>query len=99
MCLSQADLYILQNAIERAHTAWKQGEIDKTGVMIHEVISEVDMGAPILVREIPFIKGVDEDIKVLEQRIHETEWGAVIEGTEIAINEIQKEKGKPPGVH
>lgn len=46
----------------------------------HYVISEVDMGQPILVEEIPFIKGVDEDIKKLEQRIHENEWKAIVLG-------------------
>lgn len=69
-----------------------EGKIDKTGVMIHKVISEVDMGTPILIREIPFIKGVDEDIRVLEQRIHEVEWKAVVEGTAIAMKELWEER-------
>lgn len=60
--------------------------------MIHKVISEVDMGTPILVREIPFITGVDEDIKVLEQRIHEVEWKAVVEGTAMAMKELWEER-------
>ena len=60
--------------------------------MIHKVISEVDMGAPILVCEIPFVKGVDEDIKVLEHRIHEVEWKAVIEGIGMAIQELHKDQ-------
>ncbi|PGH23256.1 phosphoribosylglycinamide formyltransferase [Polytolypa hystricis UAMH7299] len=80
------------NAIQRAQAAWLEGKIDKTGVMIHRVIAEVDMGAAILVREIPFIKGVDEDLKALEQRIHEVEWGTVIEGTTIAIQQIKERK-------
>jgi phosphoribosylglycinamide formyltransferase len=69
-----------------------EGKIDKTGVMIHNVISEVDMGTPILVREIPFIKGVDEDLEALEQRIHEIEWKAVVEGTGIVLKELQEER-------
>ncbi len=73
-----------------------EGKIDKTGVMIHKVISEVDMGSPILVREIPFIKGTDEDLKALEQRIHEIEWNAVVEGTEIALKELRDEKNTIP---
>ncbi|KAJ5604691.1 hypothetical protein N7510_009845 [Penicillium lagena] len=83
------------NAIERAHAAWLEGKIDKTGVMIHDVISEVDMGTPILVREIPFRKGVDEDVHVFETRVHEVEWGTVIEGVDIVIQELvaQKQKG------
>ena len=41
--------------------------------MIHKVIAEVDRGDPLLVKEIPFMKGIDEDMVSLEQRIHEIE--------------------------
>ncbi|KAL4807103.1 formyl transferase [Aspergillus unguis] len=80
------------NAIERAHQAWLDGKIEKTGVMIHNVISEVDMGKPILVREIPFAKGVDEDLHTFEQKVHEIEWGVVIEGLQKTIEEIRATK-------
>ncbi|KAK2738148.1 hypothetical protein FQN55_000768 [Onygenales sp. PD_40] len=83
------------NAIERAHSAWLEGKVDHTGVMIHDVIAEVDLGQPILVKEIPFIKGVDEDISALEQRIHEVEHEAVIEGIRIAIRQIHLIRGLP----
>jgi len=83
----------VQNAIERAHAEWIEGKITKSGVMIHEVIPEVDMGTPILVREIPFIKGQDEDIEVFEKKLHNIEWGAVVEGTGIAIQELLNERG------
>ena len=42
--------------------------------MIHKVIAEVDEGSPLLEIEIPFIKGMDENVEALEQRIHEIEW-------------------------
>jgi len=77
------------NALERAQAAWREGKIDKTGVMIHNVISEVDMGKPILVKEIPFITGVDEDLDAFKQRVHEIEWGVVIEGIRIAVDEVK----------
>lgn len=77
-----------KNAIERAHAAWKQGEIAKTGVMIHNVISDVDMGKPILVREIPFISGEDDDVEAFEQKVHHVEWGAVIGGVRLAMEEV-----------
>ncbi|CEL01389.1 Putative Phosphoribosylglycinamide formyltransferase (Eurofung) [Aspergillus calidoustus] len=77
------------NAIERAHQAWLEGKIEKTGVMIHNVISEVDMGKPILVREIRFVKGADEDLHAFEQKVHEIEWGIVIEGIQKTIDEIR----------
>ncbi|KAJ5599655.1 hypothetical protein N7450_000722 [Penicillium hetheringtonii] len=80
------------NAIERAHAAWIEGRIDKTGVMIHDVISEVDMGKPILVKEIPFQKGRDEDLEAFETWVHETEWGTVIEGVGMVLKELQAQK-------
>ncbi|KAJ5081686.1 hypothetical protein NUU61_009950 [Penicillium alfredii] len=80
------------NAIERAHAAWMEGKIDKTGVMIHDVISEVDMGQPILVREIPFQKGRDENLEAFETRVHETEWETVIEGVGMVIRELEAQK-------
>ncbi|KAL4871831.1 hypothetical protein BDV12DRAFT_183411 [Aspergillus spectabilis] len=80
------------NAIERAHQAWLEGKIERTGVMIHNVISEVDMGKPILVREIPFVKGVDEDLHKFEEKVHEIEWGVVIEGLQKTIDDIRTAK-------
>lgn len=65
-----------------------EGRSTKTGVMIHKVISEVDMGTPILVEEIPFQKGVDEELKALEERIHKIEWRAIVAGTALAIKEL-----------
>jgi len=61
------------NAIQRAQKEWLDGRIEKSGVMIHVVANEIDMGEPILVEEIPFITGVDEDLKKLEERIHQVE--------------------------
>lgn len=72
------------NAIERAHQAFLAGEITRTGVMIHYVISEVDMGEPLLVKEVPLIE--NETLNELEQRIHVIEWKAIVEGAQIAIN-------------
>lgn len=46
------------------------------------------MGDPILVLEIPFVKGSDEDLESLKQRIHEIEWKAIVSGTNIAIKEL-----------
>ncbi|KAB8203347.1 Phosphoribosylglycinamide formyltransferase GAR transformylase GART [Aspergillus parasiticus SU-1] len=80
------------HAIERAHSAWLEGKIDKTGVMIHKVISEVDMGTPIVVREIPFVKGEDENLGHFEEKVHAVEWTVVIEGVQLTIDEIRKER-------
>lgn len=73
------------HAIERAHAAWMEGRIEKTGVMIHKVIGEVDMGEPILVDEIEFVKGEDENMARFEAKLHEREWKAIVKGTRMAI--------------
>ncbi|KAL2047340.1 hypothetical protein N7G274_001361 [Stereocaulon virgatum] len=84
-------------AIARAQKAWFDGEIDKTGVMIHKVIAEVDEGSPLLVVEIPFIRGVDESMEALEQRIHEIEHKAIVEGTLMVCNDILETKKASDG--
>ena len=52
------------------------------------------MGKPILVREIPFVKGVDEDLETFEKKVHEVEWGVVVEGVRIAIDELKRRESK-----
>jgi phosphoribosylglycinamide formyltransferase len=74
-------------AIHRAYAAFQEGEIERTGVMIHHVISEVDMGEPIVTQEVPIGKGESEE--ELEKRIHEVEWGLIVEGTAKAIQEVR----------
>ena len=46
------------------------------------------------VEEIPFIKGVDENIEQLEQRIHEKEHQLIVSGTRIVAMKIQERKTK-----
>lgn len=88
---SLPDLFKGATGIADAHKAWMEGKIEKTGVMIHDVVVEVDEGPAMLVREIPFIKGVDEDINVFEQRVHEVEWKAIVEGTLIAVKRLKND--------
>ncbi|MCJ1295783.1 hypothetical protein MMC34_007347 [Xylographa carneopallida] len=72
------------DAIGRAYQAFQRQEITKTGIMIHYVISEVDMGEPILVEEIELKHG--ESLQDLEQRIHVAEWRAIVEGTKMVLS-------------
>ena len=44
------------------------------------------------VEEIPFIKGVDENIKNLKERIHEKEHKLIVSATRIIAEKIQKRK-------
>lgn len=74
------------HAIERAYNDFTEGKTDKTGIMVHYVISEVDMGQPITTREIEMKKG--ESLEELEQRVHENEWELIVQGTKMAIDEL-----------
>lgn len=75
-------------AIERAHQAFMNGEITETGIMVHYVIHEVDMGEPIVVKKIPLNHPADDDVHALEERMHGIEHEAIVEGTILAICNI-----------
>lgn len=73
-------------AIERAYEDFVAGKISKTGIMIHWVIAEVDMGEPILVREIPISQG--DSLEDLQNKIHEQEHKAIVEATDKIISAL-----------
>jgi phosphoribosylglycinamide formyltransferase len=75
-------------AIERAWEAGRKGEIERTGVMIHEVIAEVDAGEAIVTEEVR-LRG-EETLEELEERIHEVEHGLIVEGTRRTLEKIKK---------
>ena len=77
-------------AIERAYEAFQQGKIEHTGIMIHYVISEVDMGKPVLVREVAIDRG--ESLEELEEKIHHNEWQVIVQGTRIAVDELHAQR-------
>ncbi|CUS13144.1 unnamed protein product [Tuber aestivum] len=76
------------NAIERAYEAFQRGEITKTGIMIHYVITAVDKGTPIIVREIEMIKG--ESLEDLENRMHAVEHIEIVNGARMALGKREK---------
>lgn len=58
-------------AIERAFQAAQQGDLNRTGVMVHVVVPEVDAG-PVLASEAVPIDPTD-DLQALKERIHTCE--------------------------
>jgi phosphoribosylglycinamide formyltransferase len=82
-------------AIERAYADYQKGEIGGTGVMIHYVIAEVDMGDPIVVQEVEIIVG--ESLGELEARIHEVEHGLIVKGTRQAVEKVKERKQRANG--
>jgi len=75
-------------AIERAWEAGRKGDISRTGVMIHEVIAEVDAGEAVVVEEVKLREG--ETLEELEERIHGVEHGLIVEGTRRTLEKIKK---------
>ena len=73
-------------AIERAWKAGREEGLKRTGVMIHEVIAEVDAGEAIVTQEVELRK--DESLEELEERIHKVEHGLIVEGTRKTLERI-----------
>jgi phosphoribosylglycinamide formyltransferase 1 len=60
------------HAIERAYSAYRSGEIEHTGVMVHLVPDEgVDCGPVVGQEQVPIF--TEDTLEALEDRIHQTE--------------------------
>jgi phosphoribosylglycinamide formyltransferase len=70
-------------AIERAWRAGREQGLKRTGVMIHEVIAQVDAGEAIVTREVELSDG--EALEALEERMHGVEHELIVEGTRRAL--------------
>jgi formyltetrahydrofolate-dependent phosphoribosylglycinamide formyltransferase len=73
------------HGIAEALAAYQRGEIEHTGVMVHYVPDEgVDVGPPILVREVPILP--NDTLDDLEQRVHTTEHALYVEAIAKALD-------------
>lgn len=81
-------------AIERAYQDFQAGKLEnnKTGIMIHYVIAQVDRGEPIMTKEIECKEG--ESLEDLEQRIHSHEHELLVAATARVVGEILAESSK-----
>ncbi|KAF3033407.1 hypothetical protein E8E12_000678 [Didymella heteroderae] len=77
------------NAIGRAWEAGQKEGLKRTGVMIHEVIAEVDAGDAIVTREVEIKQGETED--QLEERMHAVEHKLIVEGTHKTLQGLRKQ--------
>lgn len=78
------------DAIGRAYKAFQRGEISSTGVMVHYVIEEVDMGKPILVQEVEIREGDSQED--LEERIHQNEWKLIVEAMGKVLADLEEQR-------
>ncbi|GHJ89782.1 hypothetical protein NliqN6_6184 [Naganishia liquefaciens] len=76
------------NAIDRAYGAAQKGEIQKTGVMVHKVVPEVDAGEPLVVREVPCVKG--ETLEDLEKKMHAVEHEIIVDGARKVLESLNR---------
>ena len=72
-------------AIERAHTAFHLGEIKRTGVMVHQVVAEVDAGPVIVLEPVPIFRG--ESVEDLEERVHEVEHNLIVAAVDLLLGD------------
>ena len=91
-----AGAYDGTNAIERAFRDFQEGKLEnnRTGLMIHYVIEEVDRGEPILVQEIECKNG--EDLHQLKERFHAQEHELIVNATAKVVSMLIAKEGKGP---
>lgn len=77
------------HAIERAYGAFRRGEIDRTGVMVHRVPDEaVDEGPVVACREVPILP--DDTVQTLEARIHATEHALYVQAIAEELQSMER---------
>ncbi|CAG8625866.1 10169_t:CDS:2 [Paraglomus occultum] len=74
------------DAIRRAYEAYKRGEIQKTGVMVHKVIPEVDSGELIVSEEVAILE--TDTLNDLQTRIHSVEHRLIVAGANKILHEL-----------
>ncbi len=75
------------DAITRAFEEAEAGHRDRTGVMVHLVVPEVDAGPVLLEEIVPIPKGMTLD--ELEAAVHAVEHRLIVEGTARALASLQ----------
>lgn len=80
--------YSGSHAIERAFDDFKTGKLEnnKTGIMVHYVIREVDQGQVIMTKEVECREG--DDLQQLRERIQSHEHKLIVEATAHVVREI-----------
>jgi formyltetrahydrofolate-dependent phosphoribosylglycinamide formyltransferase len=71
------------DAIARAHQAFAEGKIQRTGVMVHRVTAVVDGGDPIAIEAVAMVDG--ESVDALAVRMHEAEHRVIVRAVARAL--------------
>lgn len=78
------------HAIERAYAAFRRGEIDHTGIMVHWVVPEIDAGPVVATAKVPIYPA--DSLSSLESRVHSAEHYLLVE----AIRSVNNPSLTPP---
>jgi formyltetrahydrofolate-dependent phosphoribosylglycinamide formyltransferase len=73
------------HAIERAYAAYRRGEIDHSGCMVHYAVPEVDAGPTVAQAVVPLYP--DDTPERFEERMHAAEHRLIIEAIAYALLE------------
>ena len=76
-----------KDALERAWRDWTDRKVARTGVMVHHVVREVDMGEPVLQREVEFHEG--ETFAEFVERVHAVERPVLVEATRLVLESMR----------
>jgi formyltetrahydrofolate-dependent phosphoribosylglycinamide formyltransferase len=73
-------------AIERAYSAFRQGNLSHSGCMVHYVVAEMDAGPVVAQSIVPFEPG--DSLADFEARMHRAEHELIIEATRLALDSL-----------
>lgn len=77
-------------AIDRAFDAWRAGDIEESGVMVHWVPDEgVDVGPVIAVVTVGF--EANDTLDLFEARMHEAEHRIIVTGAAVALDWLRRQ--------
>jgi formyltetrahydrofolate-dependent phosphoribosylglycinamide formyltransferase len=74
------------NAIERAYEAAQNGDINRSGIMVHYAIPEVDAGDVIIHAEVPILKS--DSLEDFTARMHATEHQLIVQAIALLAEKI-----------
>jgi formyltetrahydrofolate-dependent phosphoribosylglycinamide formyltransferase len=76
------------HAIRRSFEAFRAGQIDQTGCMVHYVIPEVDAGEAIVTETVPIRP--DDTLETYAERVHQAEHRIIVEAVRQAGGSASK---------
>jgi folate-dependent phosphoribosylglycinamide formyltransferase PurN len=77
------------HAIERAFDAYRRGEIEHSGCMVHLAIPEVDAGPVVAQRSVPILP--EDTLEDFATRMHAAEHELIVEAVQVMLGRLTVE--------